>query len=112
MLLLCQTFIKKWTKRHCQTFVCPLLYLDTPNGLLVESKHRVKFPFPLILKINHQKQTRRALQTESSTFSLTTEFLNLHAAFLYCMSAEKLLAEVLFRTKCSGFYFSTFLFVV
>lgn len=68
--------------------------------------------FPLILKINHQKQTRRALQTESSMFSLTTEFLNLHAAFLYCMSAEKLLAKVLFRTKCSGFYFSTFLFVV
>jgi len=40
------------------------------------------------LETDHHKLTGRALQTESSKFSLTIEFLSLYVALLWYMSIE------------------------
>lgn len=69
--------------------VFPLVPGHTQWSACGVKTHGKIIQFPLILKINHQKLTCRALQPQSSMFSLTTEFLNLHAALLYCMSAER-----------------------
>lgn len=102
-MLLCQTFVKNRQKDIAEQLCVPLISRHTQRSAL---------QFPLLLKTDHHKLTGRALKTESSKFSLTTEFLSLHAALLRYMSVECSCWQRSLLEETQQVYLSIFLSVV